>query len=269
MASKPKAKVMKYYVRGSTLPFEEDMTHEFKGHRNLSVQELPSWTKESSNEKASRKAISRNLNAFLNTGLGGTVYIGVVDSGRVHGLKMTRLQKEHFVGALNDVMARYSPPVAPHRYKVRFVPVVDSDSSREDILQLCSFDSSQCASASESSRKHVFQTPTYCWCDKEAVAQYNCGIVAPDYVVEVVVKPWKPDDSRNQGEGELINIHPLHSDEEGKIYFRRQASLVQYSVNSIAQMTRQEVKEQCEAEIERLKAEIALYKYPGTTEIQP
>ena len=49
----------RYYIRGETVPFEEDMYHEFKGHRNLCVEELPPWTKESKTERASRQAISR------------------------------------------------------------------------------------------------------------------------------------------------------------------------------------------------------------------
>lgn len=43
-----KPKLLRYYIRDSVVPFEEDMYHEFKGHRNLSVEELPPWTKESS-----------------------------------------------------------------------------------------------------------------------------------------------------------------------------------------------------------------------------
>ena len=52
-------KTGRYYIRGETVPFEEDMVHEFKGHRNLAVEELPPWTQESKTEKASRKAASR------------------------------------------------------------------------------------------------------------------------------------------------------------------------------------------------------------------
>lgn len=32
---------------------------------------------------------SRCVNAFLNTGMGGTVYIGINDEGRVHGVPLT------------------------------------------------------------------------------------------------------------------------------------------------------------------------------------
>ena len=38
---------------------------------------------------------NRNLNAFLNSGEGGTAYLGVVDDGKVHGINMTRLQVGH------------------------------------------------------------------------------------------------------------------------------------------------------------------------------
>lgn len=34
----------------------------------------------------------RTINAFLNTGNGGTVYLGVIDSGEVRGLKLTQYQ---------------------------------------------------------------------------------------------------------------------------------------------------------------------------------
>lgn len=34
----------------------------------------------------------RNINAFLNTGKGGTVYLGIVDDGKVKGLRMSQYQ---------------------------------------------------------------------------------------------------------------------------------------------------------------------------------
>lgn len=54
-----KPKLLQYYIRDSVVPFEEDMYHEFKGHRNLSVEELPPWTKETNKDRASRRAVSR------------------------------------------------------------------------------------------------------------------------------------------------------------------------------------------------------------------
>ena len=50
-----------YYVEGITLPFQEDETHEFKGHRIIAVEELP--TKRGGNipgtERRSHRAASR------------------------------------------------------------------------------------------------------------------------------------------------------------------------------------------------------------------
>ena len=36
-----RGKGRRYYVKGSKLPFGEDRLHEFKGHRNLSHEEVP------------------------------------------------------------------------------------------------------------------------------------------------------------------------------------------------------------------------------------
>ena len=52
-------KQRRYYIHGAVVPFEEDMFHEFKGHRNLSVEELPPWTQETKVDRASRRAVSR------------------------------------------------------------------------------------------------------------------------------------------------------------------------------------------------------------------
>jgi hypothetical protein len=102
-----RAKVVRYYVRHSVVPFEEDVHHEFKGHRDLAVDEMP--------RGACRHAVSRTLDSFLNTGGGATVYLGVTDNGTVHGLKMTRLQRDHVIDNLQDLFSRYTPPVLPHR----------------------------------------------------------------------------------------------------------------------------------------------------------
>ena len=47
----------RYYVRAETVPFEEDNTHEFKGHKNIAVEDVPPFT--DSSGKSTRKAISR------------------------------------------------------------------------------------------------------------------------------------------------------------------------------------------------------------------
>ena len=87
------------YVRHSVFPLEEDKRTEFKAHRCLSARDLSDkafspgrdglykkWTYR-------RRAVSASLCGLLNTGQGGTLYLGVTDSGRVEGLHMTIYQK--------------------------------------------------------------------------------------------------------------------------------------------------------------------------------
>nr|XP_022336011.1 uncharacterized protein LOC111132493 [Crassostrea virginica]XP_022336012.1 uncharacterized protein LOC111132493 [Crassostrea virginica]XP_022336013.1 uncharacterized protein LOC111132493 [Crassostrea virginica]XP_022336014.1 uncharacterized protein LOC111132493 [Crassostrea virginica] len=257
-----KPKVLRYYIRDSVVPFEEDMYHEFKGHRNLCVEELPPWTKETLREKASRKAVSRTMNGFVNTGKGGTVYLGIIDSGEVRGLTLTQFQKDHVVASVDDLMSRYTPSVAPHRYKVRFVPVVQRESSEEErYLQCVPYSGEECEHQ-ERKRPHQLRTHLYCWCDKESLSQYSCGTLATDYVIEITIKPWDPADQRNAEVscGTLVSMHPFHADEEGKVYFRTQASSRQYSMIEAAHLTRQETKEMCQQEVHRLQNEIKRLK---------
>ncbi|KAL3858995.1 hypothetical protein ACJMK2_009238 [Sinanodonta woodiana] len=257
-----RVKVKCYYVWGASVPFEEDSCHEFKGHRNISVEELPPWTHESKTEKASRRAVSRTLNAFLNTGKGGTVYLGIVDSGIVHGLKLSQYQKDHIVGSLDDLFSRYKPAVKSHRYQVRFVPVVKNNSTPDEIITQCSFDSSETVDGKDRLRPHIYRNHKYCWCDADSFALYNNGVMSPDYVIEIEIKVWDPNDPLNKQDacGSLLSFHPIHEDEEGSVYFRRQASLIKYSMTELAQLTRQEVHETCQAEMFRLKREICLRK---------
>jgi len=65
------------YLRGSVLPFVEDRTHEFKGHRNLAVEELPPWCFVPGTNRRSRRAISRYkiLDSWWKFGLGGKLLL--------------------------------------------------------------------------------------------------------------------------------------------------------------------------------------------------
>ena len=57
--SKHKMSKARYYVQHTIVPFEEDATHEFKGHRNLAVEELPPWCFFPGTDRRSRRAVSR------------------------------------------------------------------------------------------------------------------------------------------------------------------------------------------------------------------
>ncbi|XP_012947003.1 uncharacterized protein LOC101860387 isoform X1 [Aplysia californica] len=250
----------KYYVKFTKAPFEEDTTHEFKGHRNLSKDDMPWWSMDKKHEKGSRKSVSRNLCGFLNTGMGGTVYCGIVDNGEIHGLKLTQYQRDHIVGAMHDLMSRYSPPVDQRRYKVKFVPVLGASLTEEERLEMSKFDTKEVVNEEERKQPHKYRTPHYCWCDKDMMAQFEHGILISDYVIEYKILPWEPDGEATGGLGSLLNLHPIHADEEGKIYFRRQASLIQYTTSEIANLSRYESNNRCQNIVDGLKKEIARRK---------
>ncbi|XP_059145889.1 protein tofu-2-like [Physella acuta] len=250
----------RFYTKFQKMPFEEDATHEFKGHKNICKEELPKWTLETSQKKGSRKPISRNLCGFLNTGVGGTIYCGVVDNGKIMGLKLSQYQKDHVVGSLHDLMTRYVPPVAPHRYKIKFVPVIAPKDKEEEMIELANFDSKEIVDQVERKQLHTFRTPHYCWCDLDSKARCENGIIISDYIIEITIHPWDPDDNRNQGLGKLINLHPIHADEEGRIYFRRQSSLIRYNATEIATLSHFEAKSRYDQKISELKKEISLAK---------
>lgn len=218
------------------------------------MDDIPPWAK--SGRERSRGPISRVLNAFLNTGDGGTVYMGVVDEGHVLGLNFTQYRKDHIKVELDDVMASYKPPVERHRYKIKFVPVVEENATKEEIDHVLSYDATLGTDRELRQRAHVFRTHNYCWCDKDSVARFNNGFMSPLYVVEVTVKPWDPEDTRNQYAIGEMKGHPIHQNEEGKMYFRRQASVVQHTAQEVLHMSRQSVADHYKSRIDELKKKI-------------
>ena len=55
---------------------------------------------------------------------GGTVYLGIHDSGNVFGLRLTLAQIDHLHGSITDTTSRFRPRVNPGLVKVNFVPVL-------------------------------------------------------------------------------------------------------------------------------------------------
>lgn len=82
------------------------------------------------------KFLHRNINAFLNSGNGGTIYLGIHDDAMIGGLHLSvdqvmltitylclfhvLFQKEHLEVALEDVLIRYSPPIPSSLYQVLY-----------------------------------------------------------------------------------------------------------------------------------------------------
>lgn len=82
-----------FFVYGQRLNnLKEDAYTEFKAHRNFSIEEIPSWAVVRGTNKPSCRPVSRTVNAFLNTGNGGKIFLGIADDGGVEGLALTFAQ---------------------------------------------------------------------------------------------------------------------------------------------------------------------------------
>jgi len=247
----------RYFVRDSVTPLEEETAIEFKAHLCLCEEELQLWLYQPGSDRRSRAPVSRTLNAFLNTGTGGTVYLGILDSGEVAGINMSQFKKDHVIVNLDDLMSRYDPPVEKHRYKIRYVPVVAPDSTAEEIQRTLAFDSRKGVDADERQRPHIVRSRQYCWCDKDTIAKCSTTSSIPmSYVVEIVVKQWDPTDERNLHAVGEMKTHPIHQDECGKVYFRRQASVVQCTKQEIIEMSKNTVAEFYQPKLDALNAEV-------------
>ncbi|XP_077861506.1 schlafen-like protein 2 [Saccoglossus kowalevskii] len=209
---------MKYYVRHSVVPFEEDVTHEFKGHRTLCIEDLPEWSSinRGDRERRSRQSISRTICAFLNTRQGGTIFLGIVDNGSVKGIRLSLYQKDHVLLGIEDVLSRFNPPVPEHLWQVQFLPIVNSSSKD-------------------------FKTE----CDN----------------AYLTVHPALTGDTRNgQFTKSHLKLPPVFENEERKAYFRRQASLITYTMQEIKELSVQQVRDYYQPHVDALKQKILQLK---------
>lgn len=110
--------------------------------------------------------LNRNFCGFLNTGLGGIVYIGITDSGAVFGVPLTPYQKDHVCLNVQDTLSRFTPPVTEDMYLLRFIPVVDEDDKERET-------SSSFYDDLQRDTPHRLRTSVYCWCDNDARAQFD------------------------------------------------------------------------------------------------
>ncbi|KAH6939260.1 hypothetical protein HPB50_016584 [Hyalomma asiaticum] len=227
------ARKRSFYRFGEHVLLEEDQLIEFKAHKNMSIDELSLACK----NQHSRQTISRTICSFLNTGRGGTVFLGILDNGDVIGLHLTEYQKDHILLSLENLMMRYRPPVPKHMYELRFVPVI-SEGLPFPTKESCEMNSR------ERFRPHELHCKKACWCDNEATAQLSVGGVVMRYVVEIEMFPWDSSDPRN---GTLniskMGIHPMFDNEEEICFVRRQGSNIRCTLPDIVDMTRQQLKD--------------------------
>lgn len=215
-----------YYIRDEIMPFDEDQRHEFKGHRSLAYDEQSQRTRyrlamNNSTVKRTRKPVSVALNAFLNSRVGGTIFLGIIDTGAIKGLLLTASQRDHFRGQIEDLFSRYRPPVPSNRFKITFVPVIEGDDIEAEIegLEATECDiSGDIDSSKKPQRPHKFRIPQYCWCDKEAVGLLDRGKIPNQFVIEIEIFPWKCEGLASPP------IAPVYEDEVGRVFFRTNAS---------------------------------------------
>ena len=56
------------------------------------------------------------------------------------------------------------------------------------------------------------------------------GQISLAYVVEIVTKAWDCDDARNENAVGAARLSPLHEDETGTVYIRKQASTMSVGI---------------------------------------
>merc|ERR1719431_1894098 len=233
-----------YYIRDEIMPFDEDQFHEFKGHRSMAFDEQPlrSRASASKQKKSSRKPVSLALNAFLNSQCGGTIYLGVLDTGAIKGLMLTPYQKEHVRLQVEDLFSRYEPIVPSHRYKLTFVPVLEGIDLETEIATLDSFEDEPRIDV-KANKRHQFRTPHYCWCDKDAVALLEFGRIPSQFIIEIEIFAWDPNHPKNPNPfgPDCPNIAPIYEDEMGRVSFRRNASNYSPLVSEILEFAKHQV----------------------------
>ena len=78
----------RHYVRHQMMPIDEGPRSGFKGHRMFHDDEINPKCK-LDDGKVTRKSVSSSFNGMLNRGSGGTLYLGLLDDGKVEGFMMS------------------------------------------------------------------------------------------------------------------------------------------------------------------------------------
>ncbi|XP_059206285.1 schlafen-like protein 1 [Centropristis striata] len=74
--------------------------------------------------------------AFLNSG-GGTLLVGVSDSGMVGGVCFDHKREDNARLQVDSTAQQFHPPLLPHNYSLRFLPVIKPGVKEEQLKVLC------------------------------------------------------------------------------------------------------------------------------------
>ena len=212
---------MDYFRRGDIHPREETMVNEFKGHRSFCVDEIPRLALSGFNNpgnRPSRQHISKYACGMLNTGRGGTIFMGILDDGRIDGFMMSKYQQDHVRLSIQDTFDRYAPPVPPHLYKITFKPVIDNDPQVE-LRAIYDYYAQEDGQNRE--LNHLIQASDHCWCDANSMALISRGCLNLFFVIELKLQAWNPDDPLNKGLFEEGVSKPKFKAEDGIAYIRK------------------------------------------------
>ena len=246
-----------FYIRHALLPFSEDSVHEFKAHRCFSKRDLSDLTHTFNRDgeckklkvKYNRTPLSKHICGMLNTGKGGTFYLGVTDQGRVEGFMMSIYQKDHVTLALWHLLQAFSPPVPKHMYNLRFVPVLDSVDERIDVQK-----EDNVINGMRRELAHELNESRYCWCDCYTTAMLERGVMHRFYVVEIEFKAWDPLDARNKGLvfPEVPSMNPIFQNEEGKCYLRRNGGTTKMDLELFKERTMYMLRQGVRCKVKRV-----------------
>ena len=246
---------VEYYRKKSLVSVEEDEYNEFKGHRSISIEELPPWCFQPNSQRRTRKPASRAINAFLNSGRGGTLYLGIIDDGVVKGIYFTESQKDHVRVTIKDTLARYNPPVPDNMYQVVFVPVLEKNENIEDVRAQIKIEQEN-HSAQKQSRPHLLRTFDFCWCDKELAQRIDDDTQPQEYVVEVRVQRQKSCFRYFQDGSFRAELPVTYMGEEGKCFFRTSASCKEYSLQACKELAVQQLNDLYTPILKSLRAKV-------------
>jgi len=200
-------KEIRCYRLADEVKLIEDKTTEFKMHSVVSDEYI------GRNQYGTLKPFSHTLNAFLNT-QGGTLYCGISDRGHVKGYHLSGNQKLHMRMKLQDLFNRFTPPVRKDQISVQFVPVLYPDEPNyvPDPVR---------PSLQDIRRPHLMRSSEdHCWCDLEAKARKELGLIHPLYVIEISVEAGDR----------------FHAAEDGKYFLRGTSSNTRYDLKSLQEL---------------------------------
>ncbi|XP_060075083.1 uncharacterized protein LOC132554787 [Ylistrum balloti] len=109
----------KTFILGSGVEFENDTTHELRPNK--------------STDKVSPSVLAKHVCGFLNSGKGGSIYIGIRNT--VHGVELNRNDRDDFRLSVDRMMCdKILPCVLHSMFDVIYTPVVEHDKETDTFL---------------------------------------------------------------------------------------------------------------------------------------